>query len=57
MCSNASDDALTLDEWTEFIEECEALDIPRFTVEPDYHFIMCLDYTIMLEKDYYLLLL
>lgn len=55
--SYVDDDALTLDEWIEHIESCEALDVPRFKTKPDYHFIMCLDQVVMIEKEYWFLLL
>lgn len=51
------DDALSLSEWIDIIEENEALDVPRFDTTDGYVFIMCLDHTLIIEKEYYDLLL
>ena len=48
-----SDDALELDEWIEVIEACEALDAPRLPASHDYYFIICQDQTVMIEKQYW----
>ena len=50
-----SDDALDLDEWIEVIESCEALDAPRLPPSHDYYFIMCIDQVVMIEKQYWML--
>lgn len=56
MCS-ASDDALSIDDWIEVIENCERMDRIRFKADKDYWFIMCSDQVVMIAKDYYMLLL
>lgn len=49
--------ALSLDEWIEMIEENEALDVQRFETDSPYVAVQLSDYTLMIEKDYYDLLL
>ena len=53
-----SDDALELDEWIDILEDSPALDAPRNkNNKKDFYFIICLDHTVMIEKEHYLLLL
>lgn len=54
-----NDDALSLDEWIDRVEENEALDVSQKDVDPtgEYVFIMCSDYVLMFDKAHYNLLL
>lgn len=53
----ASDDALSIDEWVEILENEPRLDRVRFKPGPGYYFILCSDDVVMIAKDYYMLLL
>lgn len=53
----ASDDAMSIDEWVEIIENEPRFDRVRFKPRPDYYFILCSDNVVMIAKDYYMLLL
>lgn len=52
-----NDSALCSYEWNDWIEEYEYFDVPAFNAAPDFYFIILHDMTIMIEKDYYMLLL
>lgn len=52
-----SDDALSIDEWVDLIENEPRLDRIRFKPGPGYFFILCSDEVVMIAKDYYMLLL
>lgn len=56
MCS-ASDDALSIDEWIEIIENEPRMDRIRFKPGPGYFLILCSDEVVLIAQDYYMLLL